>query len=265
MEAGNITSYIDTPQILLYIFWAFFAGLIYYLDRENRREGYPMESDVTGRYDKDGWLFMPSPKTFRLPHGHGEVTAPNDKRDNEIRPVPGVKTARFSGAPYTPTGANPMLDSIGPGSWAERADVPDLTVHGAPKVVPMRAAHEFSFAEGDMNPLGMRVVGHDSVIAGRVADVWVDTAEQMIRYLEIETGEGKAKRRALVPFNFCVIKTPRDKEKIFYVHAITGGQFADVPATKQAEQVTFLEEDKIMAYFGSGLLYSTPKRLGPKF
>ncbi|MCU0832299.1 MAG: photosynthetic reaction center subunit H [Rhizobiaceae bacterium] len=264
MELGAITEYVDTAQVLLYIFWGFFFALIFYLDREGRREGFPMENDRTGQYDKSAWLFMPGPKTFNLPHGHGKVTAPNYKRDNELRPVPGVKTARFSGAPYTPTGDNPMLDSIGPGSWADRADVPDMAHHGVPKLQPMRVLPDFSIAKGDMDPRGMRVVGHDSVIAGRVVDVWVDVGEQLIRYLELETGEGKEARRVLVPMNFCVIKTPRDKEKVFYVHAITGGQFALVPGTKKADQVTLLEEDRIMAYYGSGLLYSTPKRIGPK-
>ncbi|NJR13168.1 MAG: photosynthetic reaction center subunit H [Phyllobacteriaceae bacterium] len=264
MESGAINAYIDTAQVLLYVFWAFFFGLIFYLDREGRREGFPMESDLSGNYDKSSWLFMPAPKTFRLPHGGGLVSAPNGKRDNEARPVPGVKTARFSGAPYTPTGANPMLDSIGPGAWAERADVPDMTHHNVPKLQPMRVVPEFSIAKGDMDPRGMRVVGHDSVIAGRVTDVWVDVGEYLIRYLELETGEGAEARRVLLPMNFCVIKTPRDKEKVFYVHAIKGEQFALVPGTKNPNQVTMLEEEKIMAYYGSGLLYSTPKRIGPK-
>ena len=46
METGAITPYIDVAQVVLYVFWAFFAGLIYYLQREAHREGYPME---TGR------------------------------------------------------------------------------------------------------------------------------------------------------------------------------------------------------------------------
>jgi len=46
---GNITGYVDLAQILLYVFWIFFAGLIYYLAMENHREGYPMESTSSGR------------------------------------------------------------------------------------------------------------------------------------------------------------------------------------------------------------------------
>ena len=266
MELGDITGSVDTAQVLLYLFWIFFFGLIFYIRQEDRREGYPLESDVPGHYEKDGWLFMPTPKTFKLPHGHGDVTVPNADRDNEKRKVPGEKTGRFSGAPYTPTGENPMLDSIGPGSWAERSNVPDLTFDGHVKIVPMSKAPEFSIAKQDMDPRGMRVVGHDSVIGGTVTDVWVDKAEQVIRYLEITTDSGidETPHAVLVPMNFCTIKTPRDRTKIFYVHAIKGAQFALVPKTRKRAEVTFLEEDKIMAYYGSGLLYSDESRIGPK-
>ena len=39
MGTGAITQYVDVAQIVLYMFWLFFAGLIYYLLRENHREG----------------------------------------------------------------------------------------------------------------------------------------------------------------------------------------------------------------------------------
>jgi photosynthetic reaction center H subunit len=260
MEIGAITQYIDVAQVSLYAFWVFFAILIFYIRREDRREGYPLEADVSGDYNKDPWLFLPPAKTFVLPHGHGTVSVPNAKRDNTERSVPGEKIANFPGAPYRPTGRNPMLDSIGPGSWAERADEPDLTHHGDPKIVPMRIAKNFSIAEGDTDPRGMRVVGYDTVVAGKVVDAWVDRSEQMLRYLEVETEVGREKRTILVPINFTVMRKTRDREHIFYVQALRGEQFADVPDTASATQVTFLEEEKITAYFGSGLLYADSGR-----
>jgi photosynthetic reaction center H subunit len=36
-----------------------------------------------------------------------------------------------------------------------------------------------------------------------------------------------------------------------------------VPGTKSAEQITILEEEKIMAYYGGGTLYATPDRQEP--
>ena len=47
------------------------------------------------------------------------------------------------------------------------------------------------------------------------------------------------------------------------VKAILAEQFADVPALRTPGQVTLLEEEKIMAYFGAGSLYATPQRQEP--
>ncbi|MTI44859.1 photosynthetic reaction center H subunit [Roseibium hamelinense] len=263
MEIGAITQYIDVAQVTLYVFWVFFAILIFYIRLEDRREGYPLEADGSGAFNKDAWLFVPPAKTFLLPHGHGEVSVPDDKRDNRDRPVPGEKIANFEGAPYVPTAENPMLSSIGPGSWAERSDTVDLTHEGAAKIVPMRIDKDWAIAEGDTDPKGMRVVGCDLVVGGTVVDAWIDRSEQMMRYLEIETEVGAAPRRVLVPMNFTVMRNTREREKIFYVHAITGEQFADVPAIASDSQITLLEEDKVTAYYGAGLLYATPARQEP--
>ena len=48
MPTGAITQYIDVAQLTLYAFWIFFALLIVYLRREDKREGYPLESDRSG-------------------------------------------------------------------------------------------------------------------------------------------------------------------------------------------------------------------------
>ncbi|KGF68826.1 photosynthetic reaction center subunit H [Hoeflea sp. BAL378] len=263
MQTGAITSYIDVAQVTLYAFWVFFAFLLFYIRQEDRREGYPLEADQSGYFNRDDWLFVPPAKTFLLPHGHGEVKVPNARRDNADRPVPGVKLANFSGAPYVPTGPNPMLDSIGPGSWAERSDTPDLRHEGGPKIVPLRVAPDFYIAEGEINPIGLRVVGFDLVVAGTITDIWVDQSEQMLRYLEVLTEVGVAPRTVLVPINFGTFRKIRDGSRIFYVNALLGEQFAHVPATKMPESITLLEEDRIMAYFGSGLLYAVPSRQEP--
>lgn len=259
MEIGAITEYVDVAQVSLYVFWVFFAGLVFHLQQESRREGFPLESD-TGERDGPSFLFTPPAKTFILPHGHGTASFPNDSRDVHSDNVAATRVAEFEGAAWRPTGENPMLDSIGPGAWTDRAMVPDMTHEGEVKIVPMSVAKDFSIAEGDLDPRGLRVVGCDSVVAGRVTDVWVDKAEQIIRYIEMTTEVGAEPRNVLVPMNFCLIRKPHDGEKILYVHAITGAQFADVPATKKRREITLREEDRIMAYFGSGLLYATPRR-----
>ena len=57
-----LTQHIDLALVALYLFWAFFAGLIYYLAAENHREGYPMETDIPGGPKVGGWP-VPAPKT----------------------------------------------------------------------------------------------------------------------------------------------------------------------------------------------------------
>ncbi len=66
MGTGAITPYVDVAQLVLYLFWLFFAGLVYYLVRENHREGYPM--DVDGNAVVAGWP-IPDPKTYLMAHG----------------------------------------------------------------------------------------------------------------------------------------------------------------------------------------------------
>jgi len=255
---GSVVGSIDVAQVVLYVFWVFFAGLIWYIRQEDRREGYPLEADVTGKHDKNPWLFVPDKKTFILPHGHGKVQVPDLKRDT--RPLKAKRVSPAPGYPVEPEG-NPLLAGVGPGSWAERSDTPDLTAHGDARIVPMRQAEGFSIAAGETDPIGFPVMACDRKIAGTVKDVWVDRAEHLIRYYEVEM-EG-ADKPVLLPNNFVVIKRGRGRKQYLYVHAITSGQFADVPPHKEPGTVTLLEEDKIAAYFGAGLLYALKDRGEP--
>jgi photosynthetic reaction center H subunit len=47
------------------------------------------------------------------------------------------------------------------------------------------------------------------------------------------------------------------------VNSIYGHHFGAVPGLKHGDQVTLLEEEKIMAYYGAGMLYATPGRQEP--
>ncbi len=255
MPTGAITGYIDVAQLVLYAFWIFFAGLIIYLHRENKREGYPLESDRTERTDRvrvQGFPAMPAPKTYRLPHG-GTVRAPSGKRD--ARPIKAAPVAGFPGAPLAPTG-NPMLDGVGPAAYAERADVPDVTVDGKPRILPLRVATDHVLEARDVDPLGKPVLGADGEIGGTVVDAWVDTSEAFLRYLEVQVSPDG--RRVLLPINFA-----RIRPDAVLVKAILGRHFADVPGLKNPDRVTLLEEDIICGYYGGGTLYATPARQEP--
>ena len=74
MGTGSLTSSLDVAQLVLYAFWIFFFALIYYLQRESHREGYPMETDNGKKLQ--GWP-VPEPKTYLLAGG-GEFSAPNN-------------------------------------------------------------------------------------------------------------------------------------------------------------------------------------------
>ncbi len=252
MGTGAITGYIDVAQIVLYIFWIFFFGLVYYLHQESKREGYPLVSDRKGYKGIQGFPAIPKQKTYKLADG-SEMVAPHD-RDDSAPPLAARSIANFPGAPIEPTG-NPMLDGIGPGAWTARRDIPDHDSHGHLKIVPMRAAPGFSVSLNDVDPRGLPVVGGDDAVGGKVVDLWVDLSEQLFRYLEVEVAGGK---RVLLPIPFARIGKQRVK-----VHAILGAQFADVPATRSPDQVTLLEEEKIAGYYGGGLLYATPLRQEP--
>jgi photosynthetic reaction center H subunit len=256
MPTGAITGYIDVAQIALYLFWAFFAGLIYYLHRENKREGYPLISDRSDRVKVQGFPAIPKPKTFLLPHG-GSVQAPRPD-DLDRRPIKAKPAEAFLGAPLHPTG-DPMQDAVGPAAYAEREDKPEMTLEGLPMIVPLRVATECAVAKEDPDPRGMTVIGCDGQPGGKVKELWIDRAEPQIRYLEIATGGPRAKT-VLVPMTLAVVHG--DKRRVV-VSSVTGAQVAGAPKIKSGDQITKLEEDKISAYFASGNLYATPERLGP--
>ena len=224
MGTGAITQYVDVAQLVLYAFWIFFAGLVYYLVRENHREGYPVDTEGRGSRGVTGWP-IPGPKTYKLPHG-GEAVVPN------MTPSPQKLMAEpahaWAGAALVPINDNPMLDGIGPGAWADRADVPDLDFEGRVKILPLRLAIDFEVSAKDNDPRGLPVIGGDGEVGGTVVDLWVDQAESLFRYLEVQVGEGP--HRVLLPMNFARIK--RDCVK---VHAIHGRHFAAVPLTRSPD------------------------------
>jgi photosynthetic reaction center H subunit len=253
MIRGAITSHIDVAQVVLYAFWIFFAGLIFYLRREDRREGYPLESEDLGVGDR-GFLLIPDPKTFLRADG-SLVLAPNfDERDT--RPLNAAKVAPFPGAPLTPEG-DPLLAGVGPGAYAQRADVPEKTHDGRDLIAPLRIATNFAVASEDPNPIGMTVVAADRDTVGTIKDVWVDRSESILRYYEVALDSGAS---VLLPVAFAKVDGSKGQIK---VEAILGEQFANVPPTRDPDRVTLLEEDKIAAYYAAGTLYATPSRTEP--
>ena len=203
MGTGAITQYVDVAQLVLYAFWIFFAGLIYYLRAREPSRGLP-----------DG--------DRRRPRRHHRLADPRRRRPSSWRmaarrsvpnltPSPQTLKAEpahaWAGAPLVPTGDNPMLDGVGPGAWADRADVPDMDFEGQLKIVPLRVATDFQVSAKDADPRGLPVDRrrrrgrrHGGRPVGR-------QAESLFRYLEVETAGGG--RRVLLPINFARIRKDR--------------------------------------------------------
>lgn len=257
MATGNIVGTIDVAQIALMLFFLFFLALVFWLRREDRREGYPVEDSITGHVAMEGGpLSRAKPKVFRLPFGKGIVSYPVDRRqDREPVDIAAKRREDFPGAPYFPTG-NPLADGIGPAGRAKRADYPDMTAHGTPRIVPMSTDDDFRVANFmfSTDPHGMSVVAADGKVAGKVTDLWVDRAEHIIRYLEVDTGAQKV----LAPMAMAVVK--RDHVKI---DAINAADYAGVPALASGAEITRDEEERVIAYFGGGYLYANASRQEP--
>lgn len=247
---GNV----DLASVAIWMFWIFFAGLIYYLQTENQREGFPLVDENGNEAAPAGIFPVPSKdKTFILRDGRGEVSVPSGQRPDRTD-LALARTSDSVGSPYVPTG-DPMLDGVGPAAWANRRDVPELDAHGHAKIKPMSTLPDFKISAG-RDPRGLAVVGGDGEVVGRIVDLWVDVPEQMVRYLTIDLNpEGSGKTR-LIPMTMARIKSDRVTVRSLYAHNFDG-----VPQTRSASEVTLLEEDKITAYYAGGTLYAAPSRL----
>lgn len=254
---GTFFAEFDLASLSLWLFWIFFALLIWYLQRENMREGYPLEDDDGRPAANQGPFPVPGDKTFLLPHGRGTLTVPSGQRGD--RPdLALAKTAAGNGFPMEPTG-DPMVDGVGPASWAPRRDAPELDGAGHPKIVPMSAIEQVRVSAG-RDPRGMPVVSGDNAVVGTVTDMWIDEPEQLVRYLEYELSPEHGGGKRLAPITLSRIRAGGVRIRSLFAH-----QFAGVPQHASPRQVTLLEEDKIAGYYAGGTLYATEKRQEPQW
>lgn len=244
----------DLASLAIWLFWGFFALLIFYLQTENMREGYPLETEDGRLAPNQGPFPVPKPKTFRLPHGQGDVVVPSAANETAHRRenLALARTAVSEGFPHAPTG-NPLADGVGPASWVPRRDDPELDGHGHAKIQPMAHAEAMKVSAG-RDPRGLPVQASDLEVVGRIVDMWVDVPEQMVRYLEVELNSGA---RRLLPMTMAKIWADRVR-----INALTSDLFDGIPATKSTTQVTKLEEDKISGYVAGGYMYAKGRTFG---
>jgi photosynthetic reaction center H subunit len=128
--------------------------------------------------------------------------------------------------------------------------VPELDAHGHPKIKPMAGLESF-FVSAGRDPRGLPVLSRDDQVVAHVSDMWVDEAEQLVRYLEIELEPEYGSGKRLMPMTMSKIK-----EKWVQVKSLNRGHFDGIPQTASKDQITLLEEEKIMSWFAGGTLYS---------
>jgi photosynthetic reaction center H subunit len=250
----TVSTGIDVALLVFWAFLLFFICLIFYLRREDRREGYPLEDETTGRIDSvGGALHTAGTKSFLLPFGHGIVTAPTKGR--EPVNIAARRTDRFAGAPYAPIG-NPLADGIGPAAWAERAKRPDLDMDGHPRIVPLGSLPSYGIAREDSALTGWPVVAADGAVAGQVSELWIDTADRLVRYIQLANEGGPL----LAPM--MMAKIDRRRRRVV-VDALNAVQFAGVPRLEASDRITLYEEERVQAYFGGGYLYANAARQEP--
>lgn len=254
MDDFKLVGTLDVTELVFLTFVLFFFGLVVYLRREDRREGYPLEDETTGRLDTPGGVLLDAgPKTFLMPHGRGIVSTPTKGRERVE--LPATRTFRAAGAPYVPTG-NPLVDGLGPAAWADRANHPDLDAEGHNRIVPIALAPHITINPRDPDPRGYSVIAADGQVAGKISDIWVDRAEHVIRYLEVDTGAAKV----LAPMGTASVQARKGQ---VVIDAINAADFAGVPGLAAADRITFYEEERVMAYYGGGYLYANAARQDP--
>jgi photosynthetic reaction center H subunit len=243
MPPGAITDYIDVPQLAFWAFFLFFIGLVVYLRREDRREGYPLVDPADrGRSNRSA----PAPKLFTLLTG-GRTSAPHHFPQPPIKAEP---PRIWTGNRLSPIG-NPLLSAVGPAAYAMRSDQPFLHPDRDPELQPLRVATLWHVVPGDSDPRGMAVVDARYVAVGSVVDLWVDRETRLLRYLEVQLSA--TPRTVLVPIYASVIR-PRRRE--VQVRDLLAGQFASVPVLAHPDQISAREEDQVNAYYAGGGFYN---------
>ncbi len=258
MQYIAYSSQFDLALASLYIFYIAFIVLIMYLRNEDRREGFPLIHEYPGELKVINVRSAPKPKIWNI-LGVGRTVAGREERD--LTGLMG-KPGHVAGAPYTVLG-NQLKDGVGTASWALRADEPALTYDArVPRVVPLRSVAQdgWGIDEEDPDPRGYSVVTADHVTVGTVVDLWVDMSDVLFRYMEAQVNGPTGPRRVVFPIGCGDIDRVAKQVRI---SALKSHHFVDAPATKNADTITLLEEDKISGYFAGGRLLADPKAAEP--
>lgn len=260
MQPGAITGDIDVAQLLVTAFVIFFFGLVLYLRREDKREGYPLV-DPAGGSGGEGFPSMPPLKTFLLPQG-GAVASPHP---DVQAPLEAVRAFPFPGSPLDPTG-DPLADGVGPAAWAMRRPEPLWFAPGVTQLAPLRALDGWALARGDLDLRGLPVIDAWGVTAGMVRDLWIDRGVKIVRYLEVETQGDPGGGRALLPIHHTDLR--RIQARVALGGGLRAAQVAQAPRPAEPDRISAREEDQLCAFYAGARFFDReagrpPARLAP--
>ena len=140
-----------------------------------------------GRIKVHGWPAHPEPKTYRLRDGR-VVMAPNFRVSRQT--LGGAPRAGHLGAPLEPhrrsDARRGRAGLLRRPRRHRRHHRRGRRAHRA----AARRAHLRGRRHHDPDPRGLPVIGADGAVAGIVCDLWVDRAEVLFRYLEVEVADG---------------------------------------------------------------------------
>lgn len=241
---GAFTEHLDAVQLIVAAFFAFFAGLVIYLRREDKREGYPLWDISPRGVPIEGFPAAPPTKYYTMLDG-STTSMPNRTEPSAMR---GAPMHKHIGAPMAPIG-DPMTAEIGPGAYPMRLDKPFIN-EGAPQVQPMRVASGWRVAKGDPDPRGMTVYDAARQAVGTVTDLWVDRSVKFLRYLEVRL-EGD-ERPVLVPIFHTDVRARR---RAVLLTVMSWSRLHSAPRLKSPDEITAREEDQVNAYFASAYMY----------
>ena len=247
-ELPQITSQFDIPTIASWLFILFFVGLVFWLQRESKREGYPLRASPFTDELMEG--FPPPPedrRTYVLNEG-GTTQSPHYY---EPGPTSAEPMERFmDGTAFAPVG-NPLLAAIGPGAWVQKKNEPALTERGHLLLQPLAELPEWSIAKADADPRGMAVFDWRWNPVGQVTEVWIDTGIKIVRFLEVELSAEPNVRRLVPIYHTHILEHSRK----IRVTALWAHQFAGIPMPAEHSVITGPEEERLNAYFAAGEFY----------
>ena len=240
---GAITGYIDVAQIVLYAFWLFFAGLIFYLRQEDRREGYPLESEGRQGFRVATSSSSPRPRPSSSRDGR-KVQVPRIQPD--ARPINALKTEPWPGAPLTPSAIRWSPHRTRQLRRAGGRDVQDLPGRRSHRAAAGR--DQFRGARGRRDPDRLPRLRRGPGQGGRHQRS-LGRSGRIRSCASTRSTVAAGGKRVPVPVDFADVNAGRRR---VVVKSLLASQFALAPATKNPDKVTLLEEDKIGAFYGGG-------------